>query len=123
MDQRTFERTASAPSAADLDKSARPPLPALTISFAVADADWRPSVAAAVLAAQAHKPDAAFDVVTPVPVNSARDVQDRFIRQGEDDSALVARELQANGVPPERITIGLRGDPGNPPRQVELFVH
>lgn len=93
----------------------------LTISFAIADADWRPAVADAVQAAEAHKPDVTFEVVAPVPVNAARDVQDRFVRQGNQDAALVARELQANGIQPERIAIALRGDPGNPPRQVQIF--
>ncbi len=123
VDQRTFERTPTAPSAAELARAAQERKPILTISFAIADANWRPALALAVLGAEAHNPNAVFDVVTPVPVMASRDAQDKFIKQGQDDAAMVAREIQANRVPPERVTVSLRGDPGNPPRQVQVFAH
>ena len=124
VDQRTFERTPTAPSAAELARAAQErQQPILTISFAIADADWRPALALAVLGAEAHNPNTVYDVVTPVPVMASRDVKDKFIKQGQEDAAMVARDIQANRVPAERVTVSLRGDPGNPPRQVQVFAH
>ena len=120
-DQRTFERRTTAPALAVLARPDLPKLPVLTVGFAIADADWRPAVHEAVRAAQAHKPDVAFEVATPVPVSASRDQQDTFTKQGQADATVVAREIAASGVPPERITIGLRGDPGSPRREVRIY--
>jgi hypothetical protein len=78
-------------------------------------------VHAAVQSAEAHKPGVVFAVVTAVPTSASRDVQDAFIKQGQDDAALVVNELQASGVPPERIVLRLRGDPGSPAREVRIY--
>lgn len=121
VDQRTFERTPTGPAAATLAQPDLPKLPLLTISFAIADEDWGPSVHDAVLAAESHNPNVAFAVVTPVPTSASRDVQDTFIKQGQEDATLVANELQVDGVTPDRITISLRGDPGSPPREVRIY--
>jgi hypothetical protein len=121
VDQRTFVRT-KAPSKEQLAEAALPPLPTLTVSFAVPDANWRPSVQQAVLAAEAHNPDAKYDVVVPFPTAGNQTQQEQFVKSGQDNGQLVAQELQADGVPPERITIGFRGDPGSPAAEVRLYV-
>ncbi len=121
IDQRTFEPAAAAPTAADLARPALPPLPLLTIAFTVPDADWRPAVRDAVRAAEARKRDVVFSVVAPIPTTASRDAQDVATRQGQEDAALVAREVHLNGVPPERIAIGLRGDAGAPRREVRVY--
>ncbi len=121
VDQRTFERTATTPTPADLSRAALPKLPLLTIAFTIPDADWRPAVRDAVRAAEARKRDVAFSVVTPIPTMQSRDAQDVFIKQGQQDATQVAQELHLNGIPSDRITIGFRGDPGAPAREVRVY--
>jgi hypothetical protein len=121
VDQRTFERAPAAPTAAALARPGLPKLPVLTIAFVVADADWRPSVHEAVRAALAHKPDAMFAVVTPIPTAAGRDAQDAFTKQGREDATAVAREVQASGATPDHVTIGLQGDAGSPRREVRIY--
>jgi hypothetical protein len=121
VDQRTFEATPTAPAAAQLNRPDLPKAPILTINFAFADMDWRPSVHKAVRDAEAHQPGVAFAVVTPIPIAASREVQDRFTRQGREDAVAVADELQAAGVTPDRITLGLRSDAGSPPREVRIY--
>jgi hypothetical protein len=73
------------------------------------------------MSAQAHQPNVKFTVVTPVPTAYSRDVQDRYVRQGQIQATQVALGLQAVGVPPDRITIGLRGDAGVATNDVEVY--
>ncbi len=121
IDQRTFQRKAIAPAASQLSRPDLPALPLLIVSFAIADADWRTPLHAAVRGAEAHKPDVVFPVVTAGPTASKREAQDTYITQAQEDAALVVNELQASGVPPERIVLRMRGDPGNPPREVRIY--
>jgi hypothetical protein len=121
VDQRTFESKPATPAAAALARPELPKLPVLTITFASADDDWRPSVHEAVRAALAHKPDASFAVVTPVPTARSHEAQDAFTRQGREDATQVAREVQASGVNPDHVSIGLQGDPGSPRREVRIY--
>lgn len=96
-------------------------MPLVTISFAIPDIDWRPSVAQAVTAAQSRKPGAAFDVVTPIPISAAQKMQDQYVAAGQSDAQIVANELQSDGVPPDHINIRFQGDPGAPPREVFIY--
>lgn len=121
VDQRTFEPAHAGPSAAALANARLPPLPLVTIDFAFADLDWRSSVQQAVTAAESRKPDAKFDVVTPIPTGASQTVQDRYIATGQADAKLVADELQNDGVPPARIGVRFQGDPGTPPREVFIY--
>jgi len=121
IDQRTFERTPTAPTAAQLARPDLPGKPVATVDFADPNADWRPAVHEAVRAAEAHTPNVRIILVTPVPTAQPRQKQDQFVRQGQQDAAMVAQEVQAAGVPPERITLMLRGDAGSPRRQVAIF--
>lgn len=120
VDQRTFEPKASGPSAAQL-KPSPPRASALTITFLDPNEDWVPSLRDAVHSAQAHQPDVHFRIVTPVPTSASREVQDRFIKQGAADATMIAREMEAAGVSPDHITVGLRGDPGSPPREASIY--
>jgi hypothetical protein len=121
IDQRTFA-PAHAPGAADVARANLPKLPLAVIRFDNLDADYRPALAEAVEAAQAHKANVEFDVLTPIPTAAAQEVQDRFARQGEADAQEVATALAADGVLPDRVHIGFRGDPGSPPREVRVYV-
>ncbi len=122
VDQRTFERAPTGPSAAALAQPERPKKPILTITFSNPDDDWRPSVHAAVRAAMAHQPDVHFQVMTPVPTSASRDIQDGFVKVGRTDGPMVALEVQAAGAAPDHVTVGLLGDAGSPTREVLIFV-
>lgn len=128
IDQRTFERAGLFPAAqqlhaGDYAASARPPPPLVTIRFGVpGDNDWGPSLLEAARAAQIRKPDVQFDVVTPIPVSATFAVQNAAGKTGAADASAVATALQADGISADAIHIGSRSDPGNPPRQVEIYV-
>ncbi len=122
IDQRTFERTETpAPSA--VSRPDLPPLPLLTLRMSDPNADWRPAIDDAVRAAISRKPDVHFDVMTPVPTNASKAVQDSFLRNGAEDAQMVANALQADRISADHITIGVQGDPGTPTREVRLYAH
>jgi hypothetical protein len=121
IDQRLFEPAATAPEAAQLKRSALPPLPLVTIRFDQPDLDWQTPLQAAVLAAQSRKPDVGFDVVAPIPVAASAAAQDKASAQGVEDVRMVANALQYNGVPADHVHLGYRGDPGQPPREVLVY--
>lgn len=122
IDQRTFERAPETPSAAALARPLLPAAPVVRLQPA-AGGDWRAALDAAVKQALAGKPDAAFDVMTPVPIMAKRADQDRFVRDGIADAKAVAAALQQDGVPEGRVTIGFQGDFGQAVREVRLYVH
>ncbi len=122
VDQRTFERTAKGPSQPDLARVARPSLPLVTIRFDRPDYDFRPDLGEAVDAAQSRKPDVAFEVVAVLPIDPAKPVDSAKLREGQTDAAEVATALASDGVPPDRVHLALRGDPGAPPPEVLVYV-
>ena len=123
IDQRTFERDGAGPDAAAITRSAASPkLPLVTIRFDDPDADFRPALADAIDAAQSAKPSVEFDVVAPIPTKATQAVQDRFAAQGKTDTATVAEAFGYAGILLDRVHVGLRGDPGDPPREVLVFV-
>lgn len=121
-DQRTFMRTPPAPTAAELAQPMLPARPLLTIRFPVAEREWRQALADAVAAAQARKPEVNFDIMAAIPTGAATDVQQAALRQGEADARLVATTLGQAGVPPDRLRLGVQGDPGAPAREVRVYV-
>ncbi len=121
IDQRTFETAPRGPAAAQLAHTELPPLPLLAFDPSNPASDWQPAVADAVLAAEARKPQVAFDVVTPIPTSASQKIQDLYARNGQTDAQAVATALQAAGVPPDRISIRFQGDPGAPGREVRLY--
>jgi hypothetical protein len=123
IDQSTFERAPETPDPAALARPVLPARPLLRLVLSDPTLDWRPAVAEAARLARARKPDAAFDVLAPVPTDAKREVQDRYVRQGQTDTRMVAAALQADGIDPGRITLGLQGDAGTPPREVRIYVH
>ena len=127
VDQRTFAGTALAPAASqlaakDYAAQALTPLPLTSVRFDRLDQDWQPTVLEAVRGVLAHQPDAQFDLVTPVPTNATLDLQDRALTSGAADSQQVADVLLADGVAPDHVHLGSRGDPGQPVREVRVYV-
>jgi hypothetical protein len=127
FDQRDVARwlggAPAGPNQADLAEAKLPALPLVTVRFDQPDADYTAVLSEAAEAAMERKADVVFDVVTPVPTAAPRDVQDAFVHQGADDARAVANVLATVGVPPERLHLGLRGDSGNPVREVRVYVH
>ena len=127
IDQRTFERAglfAPPPQFAggDFAGAARPPAPLAVVRFGTNETGWEAPLLAATRAAQARKAGVQFDVVAPIPVAAPLDVQTRAARDGGSDTAEVARVLLADGIAAEAVHLGQRGDAGNPPRQVEVYI-
>jgi len=121
VDQRTFERTPPTPDAATMARAGVPSLPVATIRLADPNAEWRSGLDAVVHAVLARKPDVRFQVMAPIPTSASWAIQQGFLSVGQSDTQMVARALVADGVPPERITLGVVGDPGRPTREVRLY--
>jgi hypothetical protein len=121
IDQRTFWPPRN-PTSADIARANLPPQPLVIIRLDQVDYDYRPALADAVQAAETRKPNVEFDVLTPIPTSAGQDVQERFARQGATDAQDVANALGYDGVAPDRVHIGYRGDPGSPPREVLVYV-
>jgi hypothetical protein len=121
-DQRTFMRTPPAPTAAELARPVLPARPLLTIRFPVDERAWRLALADAVQAAQARKPDVEFDIMAAVPSNASVEAQQAALLLGTADARLVATTLGEAGVPPDRLRLGVQGDPGVPAREVRVYV-
>ncbi len=147
VDQRTFQRRAQQPGEGEASRVMAAETPLLTIRMGVpplgeptgasigaamdrainigqdqGGVDFGPPVAEAVRAAQARKPDVVFDIFAVVPTEATPAEQDRRVAQGSADAGRVANAFLAAGVPATRLRLGLRGDPGQPPREVLVFV-
>lgn len=114
IDQRTFASVGETQAPSDV--RSLPVLPLATIRFEGADADISQDLGRAVDMAQSRKPDAEFNVVTPVGRGRAPGTQAGL------DAASVARALAELSVPPERIHVGVVEDSGNPAREVRVYV-
>ncbi len=127
VDQRTFEGTALAPqpsqlSVADYASRAQPLPPLAIVRFGSNDQSWRAPLVQASRAARQRKADVQFDLVAPIPIAAPITEQDQASRDGAADAATVARVLEADGVSADALHLGQRGDAGNPPRQIEVYV-
>lgn len=98
-----------------------PALPLITIRFATAELD-KAAIRDAVDLARARRPDARFDVITPLSLATSRDAQAEALRQGRADAELVANALAEAGAARDHIEIGARADPGAPAREVRVYV-
>lgn len=127
VDQRTVARwtgrPSTAPTAASLASANLPPLPLVVVRYDDPDSDPAPILASAAESALQRKPDASFEVITPVPTAAPPAEQDAFTRRGAEDARAVADALASAGVDPDKIHLGLRGDPGSPVREVRVYVH
>lgn len=131
IDQRSFESGGAAPSSAALARSAD-----LAAGLGMASSarplarvypddpghDWKPDVLAAVRDALVRDPDASFDVVTPIPTARSPERQREAVAIGAADAAAVAGVIEADGVAADHISLAARGDDGDPPREVMVFL-
>lgn len=128
VDQRTFERAGFYPGATQLQRAdyaqrALPPPPLVTIRFGgQPDSGWQTVLVEAAREARGRKSDVSFDLVTPIPTTASLAVQDAAQRTGAADAQAVAMVLEGDGVSPDQIRLGARGDAGQPPREIEVYV-
>jgi len=119
VDQTTFAPRAYGPGPAQVAQitanSARIPL--VTIRLPARAADYRAPLAGAVRAAEARKPDVAFDVVAVAPGATAAD-----LRPATAAAAEVMRAIGAMGVPDARLALGAQSVPGSPGPEVRVYV-
>ncbi|MCX7384748.1 MAG: hypothetical protein NT133_25765, partial [Alphaproteobacteria bacterium] len=114
VDQRSFAAPPTAPQPADVSRLRQlPALPLITVRFATAELD-RAAIRTAVDLARARRPDARFEVVTPIDIAGSREAQAEALRQGRADAELVATALAEAGAARDHIEIGARADPGAP---------
>jgi hypothetical protein len=122
IDQRTFTRTPPAPTAAEAARATLPARPLVSIRFPVADPAWPAQVADAIAAAQSRRPDAQFDILAAIPLTAPEAATQAALQQGEADARAVSEALSRQGVPPDRLHLGLQGDAGTPAREVRIYI-
>jgi len=119
IDQNTFapapeaKPVAAAPAVAAVPYDARRPL--VTIDYAIPNPQYRELLHYAVRAAEARDRRVQYDVVAELPDLSA-------VEQGQQEAGAVMRAIMADGVPPDRIHLGLHEQPGLAARQVRVYV-
>lgn len=59
--------------------------------------------------------------MAPIPTKASQAAQDMRARQGAADTARIAEAFGYASVPLDRVHVGFRGDPGNPPREVLVY--
>lgn len=116
LDQTDFQPKPPAPPAGP------PPVPdpetrtaLVTIDYAKANPDYRTALAAAIQAAESRRPGVLYDVVAVVP-DAAGAVA------GRTRAADVMIAIEANGVIPARIQLGLKLEPGRKIPQVRVYL-
>lgn len=122
VDQRTFQSAAVAPGAAEIARIQASARPLVSVRMDAPEVDYRPTLAEAVQATQIRNPNASFDVLALVPNQAPPAEQDRRVAQAAQDAQAVAAAMGAAGVLSDRLHLGLRGDNGNPAREVRVFV-
>jgi hypothetical protein len=121
VDQRTFApapeakaATATAP-AAPAPVKVDPRAPLVSIDFSGPAPNYQELLGYAVRAAETHDRDVQYDVVAMVP--KADD-----LALGQQEASDVMRAIMREGVPAERIHLGLRADSALPGREVRIYV-
>jgi hypothetical protein len=103
-------------------KPAPPPVPnpemrtaLVTIDFAKADPDYRAALATAIRAVETKRPGALYDVVAVVPNADSASA-------GRVRAAEVMTAIEADGVIPPRIQLGVMLDPARKIPQVRVYL-
>ena len=115
LDQTDFEPKLRA-------KPAPPPVPnpetraaLVTIDFAKADPEYRAALATVIQVVEAKRPGVLYDVVAVVPDAAGA-------AAGQVRAAEVMTAIEADGVVPPRIQLGLMVDPGRKIPQVRVYL-
>jgi len=115
LDQTDFEPKLRA-------KPAPPPAPnpetrtaLVTIDFAKADPEYRAALATVIQAVETKRPGVLYDVVAVVPDSAGA-------AAGETRAAEVMTAIEADGVIPPRIQLGVALDPGRKIPQVRVYL-
>jgi hypothetical protein len=87
----------------------------VTIDFARADPDYRAALATAIHAAETRRPGVLYDVVAVVPDSAVA-------AAGEARAAEVMTAIEADGVIPPRIQLGVALEPGRKVPQVRVYL-
>jgi hypothetical protein len=95
------------------DPETRPAL--VTIDYVKANPDYTSALTAAIHAAESRRPGLTYDVVAVVASAAGEPV-------GRDRAAEVMTGIEAAGVIPVRIRLGLRIAPGQAPPQVRVYI-
>lgn len=97
-------------------------VPLVTIAAGTAAPDYLSALTGAVQAAEAQKPDVAFDVVSTVPQTATPLDQMTAARALTPEAAQVAQAIAGAGVPASRVTLGAQMLPGIPGGQIRVYV-
>ena len=126
IDQRTFNATTVPPPRTALQAlvagDQHPTRPLVTIPLPDLDRSWQVPLIQAARAAVARKPDVQFDIITLRPADAALDADPARATLGDAAARDVATVLLGDEIPAERVHLGVRGDPGQPPPEVLVFV-
>ncbi|WP_158802279.1 MULTISPECIES: hypothetical protein [unclassified Acidisoma] len=97
-------------------------VPLVTIETPVSAADYKGPLAQAVQAAEARKPDVAFDVLAAVPPNGTPTHQADAADGITPDATAVAEAIARDGVSTDRIRLGAVVTVSNVPPAVRVYV-
>ncbi len=115
IDQTDFEPKRPAPRALPPVPNPDPRTALVTIDFATSNPDYNAALATAIHAAETQRPGVLYDVVS-VAGNDAGALQ------GWTHAAEVMVAIEADGVIPARIQLGLQVDPGRKIPQVRVYL-
>lgn len=96
--------------------------PLIVIAFAAAGSDYVEKLSFAVRAAEAAKPNIAYDVIGIALATGTPAVQALAEQAAAANATKIMRAILANGVPSGRIRLGVRTEAGLATPEVRVFV-
>jgi hypothetical protein len=115
VDQRTFAPSPEAKTTAPAQPKVDPRDPLVTIGYSEPNPNYQDVLRYAVREAEARAPNVQFDVIAVLPANG-----DAAMAQHR--AADVMQAIMAQGVPAERIRLGIRTEPAAMVQQVRIYV-
>jgi hypothetical protein len=115
IDQTTFAPSPEATAAKREAPKADPRAPLLTIGYATPNPDYLDVLRYAVREAETRAHDIQYDVIGMLPAGADAKV-------AQQRSAEVMRDIMAQGVPANRIHLGLREAPAGSVQEVRVYV-
>jgi hypothetical protein len=115
IDQTTFAPSPEASPAKTESLQADPRTPLLTIGYAAPDPNYQDVLRYAVRAAETRAPGVQYDVIAMLPPGA-----DTAAAQGR--AAEVMRDIMGQGVPANRIHLGLRTEQPGDAQEIRVYV-